>query len=204
MILEDTKKILNVLDATYDILSKDIQDTKKNILLINTWHKILQYYTYENVGRACGNYITNSRIKPKPSDIRQELNAMQAVRHSVHKQLTVDASNCESKVTLSNLKNLCNNEFAPFMNMNLPQDLRMQLIEKHNQNNIDEFVTHIWGYIRDADFSIFHIEMALATVRGTKFNFKDFMKALMSAFSLDEEIRQNPDMIESVKTHLSK
>ena len=90
------------------------------------------------------------------------------------------------------------------MNMNLPQDLRMQLIEKHNQNNIDEFVTHIWGYIRDADFSIFHIEMALATVRGTKFNFKDFMKALMSAFSLDEEIRQNPDMIESVKTHLAK
>lgn len=201
MIIEDTKKIMKLLDANYNILDSD--DNEKNKIKINIWHKVLQYYTFADVGKACGSYINNTRITPKPSDIKAELEANQAKRHSVYKQVSNQQLECEAKLTKQNLQQLCNREFAPFLNMNLSNELRYELIEKHNQANIDEFVSHIWAYVMHTDdFQIYHAQMALADVRGTNFTFKEFMKALMNAHDTSQEIARNPNKIEACKQFL--
>lgn len=191
MRIEETKKIINVLSANYDLLSGD---DKQDTLLVGIWNRVLQFYDYKDVGVACGNYITNNRIKPKPSDIKAELDAMRAKRHTIYTQINNSQNlDCEANLTRQNLQDLFNREFAPFMSMNLPANLKAECLEKHDQKSIDDFVTKVWSYLSVSDFKIFHIEMALNGLRGTKLTFEKFMKKLVHMREFADDFLENKE-----------
>lgn len=197
----ESEKIVDMLDATYSILDKD---EKANNVLKKVWHKTLVFYDYKDVGIACGNYIANNRVKPKPSDIKSNLDVMQAKRHSAYEQIEYNQKlDCESKLTRQNLLDIFNQEFAPFLKMNLPKHLKEELREKHNQKNIDDFVAKVWGYVMGSDFQVFHIESALGELRGTKFTFERFMKALVNVRDFSDNFYENKEEnITKVKKYL--
>lgn len=197
---DETKKILNILDSTYDILSKEEKDQNKNVILIGIWHKILQYYSFNDVGVACGNYISSNRTKPKPSDIKAELDTMRAKRHTVHLQVTNNPDyDADTRLTRQNFADIIKREFAPFMTMRLPEHIREELLAKHKPTVIDDFITHAWGYMMHSDFKVIELEIALGTIRGTKFTFKQFMKALLDAHEHNEEMKANPNKLDALK-----
>lgn len=203
MRIEETRKIIGMLNANYEILSGD---EKQDTLLVGIWDRVLQFYDYKDVGIACGNYITNNRIKPKPSDIKAELDCMQAKRHSTYKQIeNIQKLDCEAKLTRQNLLDVFNSEFAPFRKMNLPPKLREELISKNDQKSIDDFVTKVWSYLSVSDFQIFHIEMALGGLRGTKLTFEKFMKKLVHIREFADNFNENKeDNISKCKQYLNQ
>ena len=200
----ETKRVLDLLDANYDILTSKTDDQIK--ILVFSWFEILRYYDFSNVISACKNYMTNNRIKPKPSDIKTELDVMQAKRHFVHKQIeNIQKEECEAKLTKQNLQNLFNREFAPFTQMNLSPQLREKLISKHDQEYINEFVTKVWGFVMGSDFQVFHIEMALGELRGAKFTFEKFMKSLVNSREFADNFNENKeDNVNKCKKYLNQ
>ncbi|AIT09103.1 hypothetical protein LO80_03380 [Candidatus Francisella endociliophora] len=203
MIQEQTQKIVNLLDANYNILHDE--DDEKNRLIIGTWHSVLKYYSYSDVGNACGRYISSNRVKPKPADIRGELEAMRATRHTAYQQIENSQKlDCEAYLTRQGLQDLFNREFAPFTKMSLPEHIKEKLRAKHNQQPIDDFVTKVWGFVQGSDFQIFHIEMAIGKLKGTKFTFEQFMKVLIGCREFSDDIMSNPNKLEACKSFMKE
>ncbi|MBK2258419.1 hypothetical protein [Francisella philomiragia] len=194
----DRRRILEFLEANYGLFDGKTDDQAK--IITWSWYEVIKPYSFNDVLTACKQYLANNKSKPKPCDIKAELDTMRAKRHTVHAQITNNTEyDADTRLTRQNFSDIIKREFTPFLYMRLPEHVKEVLLAKHKPAVIDDFITHAWGYIMHSDFKVIELEIALGTIRGTKFTFKQFMKALLNAHEHNEEMKANPNKLEALK-----
>ncbi|AEE26328.1 hypothetical protein [Francisella hispaniensis] len=194
----DRRRILEFLDANYGLFDGKTDDQAK--IITWSWYEVIKPYSFNDVLTACKQYLANNKSKPKPADIKAELDTMRAKRHTVHLQVTNNPDyDADTRLTRQNFADIIKRELAPFMYMRLPEHIKEELQAKHNPSHIDDFINVAWGYMMHSDFKVIEVEMALGTIRGTRFQLKDFMKALLNAHEHNEEMKANPNKLEALK-----
>ncbi|AJI53339.1 replicative helicase loader/inhibitor [Francisella philomiragia] len=204
MTREETKKLLNLIGSTYNNCFKTYDKEQKQ-LLIESWYAVMYRYDQKDVFRALQNYVEVHTTQPKIAHIKEELNILQAQRHSSYKRVQ-DETRLDStaKLTRQNLIELVRREFYPQMCMNMPEELKQQLNQQNSHESVEKFASAVWSLVMSVDLQVYHVEMALGTLRGTKFTFKQFMKTLIENYEFAEKLMEAPNKLQACKENILK